>query len=243
MSQVAPNVMEPEKSASGPFTADKRGILQMADNFTFSSSVVMLSEAAHPQAEAVRTLRTHIVAQHVELGRRGIAICAPTADVGCTFVAVNLAVALAQIGVKTLLVDGDLRQPSLDSFIRPPEPVAGLKQAIVDGVDLAGGGIQSDVLPNLSLLYAGGRGSDAQELLASDAYRDLVEKCLRDYDLTIFDTPPANICADGRRISTLVGYSLIVARRNQTFVGDIAALAEQLRQDRAHVIGTVMSED
>lgn len=209
--------------------------------FRFSPEVVMLSDAGGARAEAVRTLRTHIMAQHVDDGRRGLAVCAASAGVGATFTAVNLAVALAQINVKVLLVDGDLRHAQVDRFISSPTPAAGLHEYLAEKASLASC-IQTDVIDNLSVLFAGSIAKNAQELLAGGKFSDVIETCLRDYDLTIVDTPPANSCADARRISTVVGYSLIVAKRHVSFVEDIKVLAAQLREDRARVVGTVMNE-
>lgn len=210
--------------------------------YGFSSEIVVLSDPKGVRAEAVRTLRTHIMARHVEDGRRGLAICAASDGVGTTFTAVNLSVALAQIGVKVLLIDGDLRRAEAEKFIRPPAPVKGLLQYLEDeGLEVTAT-IQTDVIDGLSVMFAGGVSDRAQELLAGDRFAEVVERCLRDYDLTIIDTPPANGCADGRRISTVVGYSLIVAKRHQSFVDDIKALALQLREDRAEIIGTVLTE-
>jgi Mrp family chromosome partitioning ATPase len=66
--------------------------------------------------------------------------------------------------------------------------------------------------------------------------------CLRDYDITIVDTPPANACSDVHRVSTVAGYSLIIAGRHRTLVSDVRTLISQLESDRARVIGTVMTE-
>ncbi len=209
--------------------------------YSFSPAVVTLSAPHAEQAEAIRTLRTHIMAQHLDDGRRGLAICGPSIGVGCTFTAVNLAVALSQTGVNTLLIDGDLRKPSVQDLIRPAQPVIGLRQAL-NAEEAEDGVIQSFVLPNLSVMFSGGTAPDAQELLASDRFKDLVDQQLRDFDMTIIDTPAANSCADARRISTVVGYSLIVVRRNQSFISDMQALAAQLNEDRARIVGTVMNE-
>jgi len=217
-------------------------LVPLKASYSLSPEIVMIADPRGVRAEAVRALRTHIMAQHVNDGRRGLAVCGASAGVGTTFVAVNLAVALAQIGVKVLLIDGDLRQSQVDNFIHASRPVSGLQQCLQSDDLNMSSTIQPDVVENLSVMFAGGTPSNAQELLASDRFADLIDRCLRDYDLTIIDTPPANLCADSRRISTVAGYSLIVAKRHESFVGDIKALSAQLIEDRAHVVGTVMNE-
>jgi capsular exopolysaccharide synthesis family protein len=210
--------------------------------FILEPDVVVMSDPSGSQAEAIRTLRTHLIARHVRDGRRGLAICAASRKVGCTFVAVNLAIALSQIGNKTLLVDGDLRDPGVDRMIVPPANVPGLSQCLTSPKASIGDCIQHDVLPGLSILYAGGTMSNPQELLAAEGFRTLADLCMRDYDVTIVDTPPGNICADARIISGVVGYSLLVARRDHSFVQDQMTFAKELSADRAELIGTVMNE-
>ena len=65
---------------------------------------------------------------------------------------------------------------------------------------------------------------------------------LREYDIAIFDTPPANSCADALTVASAIGYSVIVARRDHTFVNDISALANQLVASRSTLVGSVLSE-
>jgi capsular exopolysaccharide synthesis family protein len=206
-----------------------------------SSNIVLLSEPDGAAAEAIRVLRTRIQSQHLQLGRRSLAICGPAPEVGCTFVAVNLAVALAQIGVKTLLVDGDLRQPSVHTYFDPPLTGGGLYACLKSGADSVADFADENVLPNLDVLSAGQPDSSAHELLAGDDFPEVINTCMRDYDLTIIDTPPANSCADGLRISTIAGFGLIVTRKNNTLVSDVRVLAEQLRKERARAIGTVLN--
>ena len=142
-------------------------------SFTVAAPVVMLQEPNSAQAESIRALRTHIMAQHVQEGRRALAVCAATAGVGCTFTATNLAVALSQIGVQTLLIDADLRKGGVNGLIRPSVPVEGLRQSLESGESTFGDYIQHEVLPNLSIMYSGGVAPNAQELLGQAEGRGL----------------------------------------------------------------------
>lgn len=211
-------------------------------DYGFSPSLVMVSDPSGGAAESLRALRTDIVARHIELGRRALAVCSPSRSTGCTFIAANLAVALAQIGLKTLLIDADLRNPSIHGMIRPAHLSGGLQTWLASPEAKFGEYIEPNVLPNLSVLYSGGSTPSPQEILATDRFRELMQDCMRDYDATIVDTPPANLCSDARLVSNIVGYSLIVARRNRTFVNDIKTLSDHLRSDHAQVIGTVLNE-
>jgi tyrosine-protein kinase Etk/Wzc len=210
--------------------------------YEISPDVVTLTEARPSEAEAIRTVRTHLVTRHLQDGRRGLAVCAASGKVGCTFTAVNLAVALAQAGVATLLIDGDLRGPQVESFIRPLTPRPGLKDCLTPNGFTLADCIHSEVLPNLSVLYAGGTAANPQELLAGEAFRRLIDRCLRDFEFTIVDTTAADVGADERLEAQLVGYALIVARTHVSRMSDLSALAAKLEEDGVKVIGTVLND-
>lgn len=207
-----------------------------------SPLLVSISETAGAQAETIRALRTHVMARHIHLGRRALAVCAASRGVGCTFVAANLAVALSQIGVNTLLIDGNLRSPGVDWMIRPAQSEKGLRHCLASPTSNFSEDIEGEVLPNLSVMFAGGAAANAQELLAAERFRALMDFCLRDFDATIIDTPPANTCSDARRIASVAGYCVIVARRHKTFVEDVKILTSQMQGDHARVVGTVLNE-
>ncbi len=210
--------------------------------FAFSPSLVVIEHPSAGSAEAIRALRTHLMAQHFNEGRRALAICAASRGVGCSFIAANLALSLSQIGVKSLLIDANLRAPSLDTLFGVSRSVLGLAECLASEDVGFRECIQADVQPSLSVVFSGGVPENPQELLASDRFKALTEFCLREFDATILDTPPANSCADARRVSTVIGYSLIVARRNVTYVDDVKILAGQLEDDHARVVGTVLNE-
>ncbi len=208
--------------------------------YEFSKSLVTMSDPLSAAAESMRALRTHILAQHVQTGRRALSICSPSVGVGCSFVAANLAVSLSQVGIKTLLVDADLRTPTIDKLIVPSNPTSGLSGCLADPGSWVGDYIDGEVLPNLAILYAGAPSASAQELLTREWFEEVMNHCMREYEVTIVDTPPANAYSDARRVSNIVGYSLIVARRNASLVADVKTLAAQLLDDRVGVVGTIM---
>jgi Mrp family chromosome partitioning ATPase len=209
--------------------------------FEFSPEVVMLSDPTGPRAESIRVLRTHLVAQHIELGKRAVALCGPSAGVGCSFVAVNLAVALSQIGLRTLLIDTNLRTRGVDQLIRPSIDAGGLRDCLAKGQPY-GEQTYIDVLPKLSVLFSGGPTGDAQELLASNGFEQLLGGCVRDFDFTVVDTAPGNLYSDAYRTASLIGYAIVVSRRDKTFFHDVKTLVDHIQADFGQVVGTVLNE-
>ncbi|HEY1929719.1 MAG TPA: CpsD/CapB family tyrosine-protein kinase [Caulobacteraceae bacterium] len=212
---------------------------ESAQSFGFSSSLVTLTNPTSPEAEAIRGLRSHIVTQHLNMGRRALAVCGASVGIGTTFTATNLAVALSQIGVNTLLVDANLQQPGLERLIRPQRPPVGLARKLAGDTPYEEF-VDARVLPNLSVIYAGSPAASSIELLASDRFKALMDFCLRNFEATIVDTPPSNRTHGAKQISSVIGYSLIVAGKGKTFVKDVRTLSNQLTSDGVRVVGSVL---
>jgi protein-tyrosine kinase len=210
--------------------------------YWFSGDVSVVQDHGGVRAESIGALRTHLLAQHLRDRRRSLAVCAPAAGVGCTYIAVNLACSMAMAGVKTLLIDANLRAPGVQRLIRPSVTGPGLTDCLTDDTAPLGDAIHDNVLPNLSVLYAGAASDNPQELLAGATFKALVDTCLRDFDLTIIDTSAGNLGADTRRVAAVARYALIVARRDVSFVSDIKLLAGEIETDRAQVIGTFLND-
>lgn len=207
-----------------------------------SAELVVLSDPVSAKAESIRLLRTQIIAQHIKPGRRAMAFVAPVDGVGCSYLVANLAAALSQIGTKTLLVDGNLRSPRIDQIFGLAPNGFGLSSYLALQVARPERVVHANVLPNLSVITAGPPVARPQELLSSTRFRDGMNTLLREYDIALFDTPAANSCADALTIASVIGYSVIVARRDKTFVGDISTLAQQLASSRSAVVGSILSE-
>lgn len=233
--EAAPVRLGAADDAPQPTSAGRSG-------FRFSRQIVALSAPNSIQSESFGSLQTHLKAKHIGDGRRSLAICAATPGVGTSFVAVNLAMSFALAGLNTMLIDANMRNPGLEDYIAPERSLTGLRQGLGDpDLELADI-IQSDVFPNLSLIYSGGIAPNPQELLSSRRMTELLDACLRDFDVTIVDTPPGNTSADARRIAMAVRYAMIVAKKNDSYVSDVKLLASELTSDRATVIGTFLND-
>jgi tyrosine-protein kinase Etk/Wzc len=203
---------------------------------------LVLSDPTSIEAESIRALRTRFVAQHVQEGRRSIAVCTPAADTGCTFVATNLAAAISQIGLATVLVDANLRDPGVSEAFGLRPARGGLAEYLADSSKEIDDIIIENVLPDLAVIPAGAVPSNPQELLSGGRFPQLVDRLLREFDLTIFDTTPTNSCTDAQRVANVAGYSLIVGRKHKTFFNDVRTLSQLLGADRSVVVGTVLND-
>jgi len=216
--------------------------LQLTPEQSISDEIVVLSDPASPRAESLRLLRTQIIAQHVGAGRRAFAVAAAVDGSGATYVAANLAVALSQVGIKTLLVDANLRSPRLDGVFGIDPNGPGLSTYLSMQVNRPERVVYDSVLPNLSVIPAGPPVARPQELLSGARFRAGVDILLRQYDVAIFDTPATNENADALTVAGLLGYALIVSRRDHGYVKDVQTLAQQLAASRATVIGSVLND-
>lgn len=213
-----------------------------------STELVMLSQAlsARAQAEAIRSVRSELLRrvfrQHP--ARRTLAVLSPEPGDGKTYLAANLAVALAQTGARTLLVDANLRQPRLHSlFGLPPtdEGTDGLCQALQG---LPGRGLPRPApgVPGLLLLSAGGGSSHPLELIEGAAFGPLMAQWPEQFDQVIVDTPAVSCGADALALSALCSARVLVLRRHQSRLPALRQLADALARHPAGLDGVIVNE-
>lgn len=211
------------------------------ESVSISTDLVLLSDPESLAAESIRQLRARIVAQHLSRGRRALAFCSPHAESGCSFIAANVAVGFAQLGMRVLLINADMRGAGLDTMFGTAGMGPGLLQLLSGEEVRADSIVQFEVLPSLSLVTSGGRSASAPELLSTARFEDFFNRCLREFDLTIIDSPPANLYAEGQQIAAVAGYAVIVGRAHRTYVNDVSELSRQLVADRVSVVGTILN--
>ena len=216
--------------------------LQDTGRRAVSDELIVVNDPMCLRSEAIRLLRTQIIAQHIRAGRRGLAFVSPVDGTGCSYLAANLAASLSQVGTKTLIVDANMRSPRLDQIFGLDANAPGLSSFLSLQVPRPERVVHANVLPNLSVITAGPPVSRPQELLSGSRFRDGTNILLREYDLVIFDTPATSANADALTVGAAAGYALVVARRNVSYFNDMTTLVAQLGSARCPVIGSVLIE-
>lgn len=200
--------------------------------------IVMIAQPQSLAAEKFRRLRTLIVNRHGELGRV-IVVTSPSPGDGKTTVATNLALAFAgDLGERTLLVDADLRRPSLDGLLRP-EPAVGLRDTLEQSLD-PDHAIVSLEDSSLELLPAGRRIGDPTELLRSERARLLFAQLRQRYPRIIIDTPPIVPFTDADILGAYSDGVILVARSCETTISGYQQAVVAITSTK--VLGVVLND-
>ena len=210
-------------------------------NERISSELVVAYEPFHPCAEELRALRTQLLIRWSKAGvrQRLLAIVSPGPGEGRSYVAANLAVLFSQLGERTLLIDADLRAPRQHRIFNDPDRI-GLSAV------LAGRADRTAVVPvsefgTLSLLPAGARPPNPQELLSRAALPALLDELSAEFDVILFDTPAAKLYADAQSVAFRAGSVIVLARKDHTRLADTTSVIRELSDTGARIVGTVFN--
>lgn len=207
------------------------------------SRLIAERDPRSPVSEAYRSLRTNITFVGLEAAARALIVTSPTPGDGKSTTTANLAITLAQQGIRVLLVDGDMRRGTVDSaFTVPREP--GLSDVLLGTVALDAAIRHVTVGDNVTLhiLTRGTPPPNPAELLGSVRMQVLVERLTKQYDLVLFDTPPLTAVTDAAVLGRTTDGVLIVARSGLTYKAAMRHAMEQLRNVRARIFGTVLND-
>lgn len=207
-----------------------------------SPELVALNQPFGVRAESFRAIRSQIMMRLYNEGqpRRAIAIVSPDSGDGKTYLAANLAVTLAQLGGRTLLVDGDLRHPR-------QHEVFGLEnKAGLSGI--LSGRAESKVIqqvagvPSLFVLPLGITPPNPLELVERPAFGLLIRELLSKFDHVLVDSPAACYGSDSSVIAARCGAALLVARRNKARVSALQDMTANLAESPVALTGVVYNE-
>jgi chain length determinant protein tyrosine kinase EpsG len=197
-----------------------------------------------PQSELVeslRVLRSQLTLRWLnDASRKVVAICSSERGDGRSWIAANLAVVFAQTGLRTLLIDVDMRHPRQHQLFNINNS-AGLS-ALLTG--RAGREVVQRIHPQLRLfvLPAGIPPPNPQELLTRPVFEFVFDQFTEQYDVVLLDTPAISESADAQLLTVMAGAAVMVVRRNQTRVANLSAAIQSFAESSANIIGSVMNE-
>jgi len=208
---------------------------------SISSELVVAYEPFHPRAEELRALRTQLLIRWSNAGirQRMLAIVSPGSGEGRSYVAANLAAVFSQLGERTLLIDADLRAPRQHRIFNVPDRI-GLS-AVLSGRADRGAVVPIPECGTLSLLPAGACPPNPQELLLRPAFATLLEELRAEFDVILFDTPPAKFYADAQSLAFRAGGVMVLARKDHTRFADTTRVIRELNDTGARIVGTVFN--
>lgn len=214
-----------------------------AEQRKLSPELVALNQPFSAQAESFRAIRSQLMMrvfnEHQE-PRRALAVVSPNSGDGKTFFAANLAVTLAQLGGRTLIIDADLRGPRQNEVFNLSNK-SGLS-------GILSGRVESQVVqqvpgvPSLFLLPVGITPPNPLELVERPAFGLLMRELISKFDHVVVDTPAAQYGADATVIAARCGAALVLARKDESRVGDLEYLVADLGQSTPVLAGVIVNE-
>jgi chain length determinant protein tyrosine kinase EpsG len=209
-------------------------------NERFSRELVVGHEPFGAAAEAIRSIRSALVASPRSNHTQSFVVTGARRGVGSTFIAANLALSFAQMSLPTLLVETDLRAPRIGQMFGIERNGIGLSE-LLRHKHLSRVPTSVDVIPGLSVLTAGSVSPNPQELLCSGAFYDLIEEFQAQFGAVVYDTAPALEFADASIVSARIGNAILVARQHKSTFNDLSILSRKLRAIQCNVLGTIMN--
>lgn len=198
-----------------------------------------INDAGGAMAEALRELRTNLSFLDVDQPPRIIVVTSSVQSEGKSTVTANLAVTMAAAGENVVVVDGDLRRPTLvDVFNLVPG--AGVTDVLTGSVQLADVLQPWGALPNLAVLGSGRIPPNPSELLGSNAMKNLLEALAEDATVLI-DAPPLLPVTDAAVLSRVADGAVVVIRAGRTTQEQMAQSLGNLDKVRGRVLGSVLN--
>lgn len=203
-----------------------------------SRQVVVAYEPFCAEAEMLRALRSQLMMRWFDTGRKALAVAAIDACTGTSTLVANLAVVFAQLKLRTLVIDANLRQPCLHSLFGLNGNV-GLTDMLAGRVGMEAV-ISPEAIPYLSVLPVGTPVPNGRDLVGHGLYMGLQKTLFDLFDIILVDTPPFSSNADAHAIASRVGGVLVVLRKDRTRMADVAALNAQLSGTGVIGVGSVL---
>lgn len=195
---------------------------------------------SHTFSEAIRTLRTSVQLLDISGNKKVVMVTSSVPKEGKTTVSINLAFALGGLG-KTLLVDADLRKPSIAKRFDLPGFQPGLAN-LVAGTHSLSECVCNDAMSNIDVITAGTKSPNPQELLLSDNFKATIERLKEEYDHIVIDTAPTQAVSDSIVVSECSDILLYVVKADATNENVIAGGLERFMHVGKRIDGVILNQ-
>lgn len=214
---------------------------------TFYNSLNLTNERiSQSYIEAIRKLRTKVVREMDEKGLKTLLVTSSIPGEGKTTLAVNLAISIAQQGKRVILIDGDLRNPSVAGVMNENNEYPGLASVLEKKVQIKDAVTTvelSEGSGNLKILYGQVSDNTSTKLLGSKRMNLLIQYCRRNADIVIIDTAPSGLLADAPIIAKYVEAALYVVRNDYVKMRQVKEGVQSLAVSGIHILGYVYNDD
>ncbi|ANY67926.1 capsular biosynthesis protein [Paenibacillus sp. BIHB 4019] len=207
---------------------------------TSETNLVALTNPNSPISEVYRTLRTNIQYAEIDTPKQILMIASSQPDEGKTTTITNLAVTIAQEERKVLLVDADMRKPSLHQVFDKPNRI-GLSSAISNQFSWQEA-VMDTMVEHLSVITSGPIPPNPSEMLGSNRMKALVQEWKEHYDVILFDTPPVLAVTDALIVSAFCDGVVLVVLAGKVKKEMVKKMKANLDRVQAQIVGVVMNK-
>ncbi|MDT2706172.1 CpsD/CapB family tyrosine-protein kinase [Enterococcus dispar] len=201
-------------------------------------SLVAIADQNSTITEQYRTIRSNIQFTSVDKELQTMVVTSSGPSEGKSTTSANLAVVFANSGKRVLLVDADLRKPTVALTFQIPN-VRGLSNLLGDRTADSKDYAQTTIIDNLWVMPSGPKPPNPSEMLGSKRMEEVIAELTQEFDLIIFDMPPVATVTDAQILAAKTDGTLLVVRERQTKKQNLVKAYDLLRIAKANILGVV----
>ena len=210
---------------------------KVANNYSSYSGATLEDNAKFAISEAYKIARTNMLFSIASDDFHTVVFTSCSSQEGKSTTAINMAVSLAKTGLKTLLIDGDMRRPTINRRLKLANP-KGLSDTLGGFCSLEEAKCKN-VFDNLDVIGTGTIPPNPSELLASKKMEEALTKLQSEYDMIIIDTPPVDIVIDSQLLNKMISGIVFIVKENSTQHPDIKRCLNKVQLADGKVIGFI----
>jgi capsular exopolysaccharide synthesis family protein len=217
------------------------GVEQRNGNGNVSKDLFVIEHPKSPIAECCRAIRTNLLFMSPDRPAKTLLVTSAAPQEGKTTTAVNLAITMAQSGLRVLLVDTDMRRPRLHKAFGMATGSEGISSATLgegDALDM----VRDTGIPNLWLLPCGPLPPNPAELMHAERFQHIVSLLADAYDRVIFDSPPVGAVTDAAILARLTHGTVLVAKSGSTSKDTLRVAKRLLSDGKVNLLGCVLND-